>query len=155
MASSSNIKLDHIDKKILQYLQDNAKTPYSQIAADLGVSEATIHLRIRKLLNAGVIKRFQAIVDPEKVGKKVTAIVAVTATPQKYSNVLNKLKQMSDVYEIFDVTGEYYTILKVRVRNKEELARLIDNIGNIEGVESTKTMFVLRVIKEETRIKIE
>ncbi len=153
--SSNEVKLDHIDKKILQYLQDNAKTPYSQIASDLGVSEATIHLRIRKLLNSGVIKRFQAIVDPEKIGKRITAIVAVTATPQKYSNVLKELKEMQDVYEIFDVTGEYYTILKVRVRNKEELAKLIDKIGNIDGVESTKTMFVLRIIKEETRLRID
>ena len=61
---------------------------------------------------------------------------------------------MPDVYEIYDVTGEYYTITKVRVSNREELANILDKIGKIEGVESTRTMYVLRVIKEETRIKI-
>lgn len=151
----SEVKLDHIDKKILEILQDNAKTPYSQIASQLGISEATVHLRIRKLVNAGIIKRFQAVVDPEKVGKKVTAIIAVIAIPQKYNQVLKQLERMPEVYEIYDVTGEYSTILKVRVRNKEDLAKLIDEIGGIDGVESTKTMYVLRVIKEDTRIKID
>lgn len=149
------VKLDHIDRKILEILQDNAKTPYSQIASQLGISEATVHLRIRKLVNAGVIKRFQAIVDPEKVGKKVTAIIAVVAIPQKYSQVLKQLEKMPEVCEIYDVTGEYSTVLKVRVKSREELARIIDEIGSIDGVESTKTMYVLRVIKEDFRVKID
>jgi len=148
-------ELDKIDKKLLEILQDNAKTPYSIIADKLGVSEATVHLRIKKLQKMGVIKRFQAIIDPDKVGKNIIAIVAITAVPQKYESVLGRLKEMSDVYEIYDVTGEYYTITKVRVSNREELARILDKIGKIEGVESTRTMYVLRVIKEETRIKID
>ncbi len=146
--------LDHIDKRILQFLQDNAKTPYSRIAEELGISEATVHLRIKKLVQAGVIKRFQAIVDPEKVGKGVTAIVAITASPQRYEEVLKRLKEMPDVYEIYDVTGEYYAILKIRVGDREELAKVIDEIGAIEGIEGTKTMFVLRTVKEETRLRI-
>ena len=147
--------LDEIDKSLLRILQDNAKTPYSKISKQLGVSEATVHLRIKKLMKLGVIKRFQAIVDPEKVGKDVVAIVALTVDPKKYENVLEKLKSMPDVYDIYDVTGEYYTILKVRVSSREELTRVLDEIGSIDGVESTRTMFVLRTIKEESRIRID
>mgnify|MGYP000619078077 FL=1 len=150
-----SVKLDRIDKKLLEILQDNAKTPYSKISEMLGVSEATVHLRIKKLMKFGVIKRFQAIVDPEKVGKKVLAIVAITAVPQKYERVLEELKKMPEIYEIYDVTGEYYTITKVRVSNRDELARVLDKIGSIDGVESTRTMYVLRVIKEEQRIKVD
>ena len=150
-----SVKLDRIDKKLLEILQENAKTPYSKISEKLGVSEATVHLRIKKLIRLGVIKHFQAIVDPEKVGKKVLAIVAITAVPQKYEKVLEELKKMPEVYEIYDVTGEYYTITKVRVSNRDELARVLDRIGSIDGVESTRTMYVLRVIKEEYRIRID
>ncbi|MEM0094105.1 MAG: Lrp/AsnC family transcriptional regulator [Thermofilum sp.] len=153
--SAREIKLDHVDKKILELLQENAKMPYSQIAGQVGISEATVHLRIKKLVNAGIIKRFQAIVDSEKVGKRVTAIIAVVATPQKYTRVLQELEKMEDVYEIYDVTGEYSTILKVRVKSKEDLAKLIDRVGSIDGVESTKTMYVLRVIKEDYRVRID
>jgi len=155
MSKREQVVLDEIDKGLLRILQENAKTPYSKISKELGISEATVHLRIRKLVKQGVIKRFQAIVDPEKVGKGVVAIIALTADPRKYESVLEKLKSMPDVYDIYDVTGEYYTILKVRVGSKEELAKVLDEIGSIEGVESTRTMFVLRVIKEETRIRIE
>lgn len=64
------------------------------------------------------------------------------------------MKELEDVYEIYDVTGEYYAILKIRVGSREELARLLDKIGSIDGILSTRTMYVLRTIKEETRIKI-
>ncbi|MEM0024391.1 MAG: Lrp/AsnC family transcriptional regulator [Thermofilaceae archaeon] len=149
------VVLDEIDRGLLRILQENAKTPYSKISKELGISEATVHLRIRKLVKQGVIKRFQAIVDPEKVGKDVVAIIALTVDPRRYESVLEKLKAMPDVYSIYDVTGEYYTILKVRVGSKEELTRVLDEIGRVEGVESTRTMFVLRVIKEETRVRID
>ncbi len=152
--ASGKASLDYIDKKILEFLQDNAKTPYSRIAEALGISEATVHLRIKKMLQSGVIKRFQAIVDPEKVGRGITAIVAITASPQKYEAVLKRLAELPDVYEIYDVTGEYYAILKIRVGSREELARIIDEIGSINGIEGTKTMFVLRTVKEETRLRI-
>ena len=102
-----------------------------------------------------LIKNFQAIVDPEKVGKNVLAIVAITATPQKYEHVLEELKKIEDIYEIYDVTGEYYTITKIKVKNRDELARVLDKIGTIDGVQSTRTMYVLRVIKEETKIRID
>ncbi|HDD33801.1 MAG TPA: Lrp/AsnC family transcriptional regulator [Thermofilaceae archaeon] len=155
MSRRSRAILDEVDRRLLEILQDNAKTPYSRISRKLGVSEATVHLRIRKLLRMGVIKRFQAIVDPEKVGKGVMAIIALTADPKKYEKVLEELKEMPEVYEVYDVTGEYYTILKVRVGSREELTKVLDRIGGIEGVEATRTMFVLRVIKEETRIRID
>jgi Lrp/AsnC family transcriptional regulator for asnA, asnC and gidA len=155
MKGRATVVLDDIDKSLLRILQDNAKTPYSQISKQLGISEATVHLRIKKLVKLGVIKRFQAIVDPEKVGKDVVAIVALTVDPKKYESVLEKLKSMPDVYDIYDVTGEYYTILKVRVGSREELTKVLDEIGGIEGVESTRTMFVLRTIKEESRIRID
>ena len=88
------------------------------------------------------------------MGRGITAIVAITASPQKYEAVLKRLAELPDVYEIYDVTGEYYAILKIRVGSREELARIIDEIGSINGIEGTKTMFVLRTVKEETRLRI-
>lgn len=155
MSGRARATLDEVDKQLLRILQENAKTPYSKISKQLGISEATVHLRIRRLVKMEVIKRFQAVVDPEKVGKDFAAIVALAANPRKYDEVLERLKGLLDVYDIYDVTGEYYAILKIRVGSREELARILDEIGRIDGVDSTRTMFVLRTIKEETRLKID
>ena len=62
---------------------------------------------------------------------------------------------MPEIVEIFDVAGEYSTLLKVRAKSKEDLARILDDIGKIDGVESTKTMYVLRVIKEDPRVQVD
>jgi DNA-binding Lrp family transcriptional regulator len=61
---------------------------------------------------------------------------------------------MDDVYEAYDVTGSYYAIVKIRTENRESLAKIIDQIGMIDGVTRTETAIVLRCIKEETRIQL-
>ncbi|MEM2214180.1 MAG: Lrp/AsnC family transcriptional regulator [Candidatus Nezhaarchaeales archaeon] len=145
-------RIDEIDLKILRMLQENARTPFSKIASSVGVSEATVHLRVQKLKKLGVIKSFRAIVDPVKVGKGLTAIVLVRADPVKYKEALKKVASMEDVYEVYDVTGEYYAVLKIRASDRDSLAKIIDKIGEIEGITSTQTMVVLRTIKEEDKI---
>lgn len=144
--------LDEVDLKILRMLQENARTPFSKIASSIGVSEATVHLRVQKLKRLGIIKGFRAVLDPAKVGKGLTAIVLVKADPMKYKEALRKVASIDDVYEIYDVTGEYYAVLKIRASNRDSLAKIIDRIGEIEGITSTQTMVVLRTIKEEDKI---
>ncbi len=146
--------LDDVDKVILETLQDDARTPLRIIAEKTGVSEATIFARVRKLLEKGVIKRFTALVSPELLGKNLMAFVLINANPKHLQMVLASLQKMEDVYEAYDVTGTYYAIAKIRANSREELAKLIDQIGLIEGVTSTETAIVLRCVKEETRIKL-
>ena len=146
--------IDDIDKKILVRLQDNARIAFREIAEELGVSESTIFVRVRKLQERGVIKRFTTAISPELVGKGLTAFILIKANPRRYPEVLETLKKINDVYAIYDVTGNYYTIAKVRAGNREELAKILDKIGLIEGVTSTETAIVLRKIKEEMGIKL-
>jgi len=144
---------DAVDKAILEMLQDDARIAFRRIARKVGVSEATVFIRVKKLLERGVIRRFTALVSPELVGKSLTAFVLVNANPKNLQEVLDTLNDMDDVYEIYDVTGTYYAVAKIRVEDREKLAKIIDQIGLIEGVTSTETAVVLRSIKEETRIK--
>ncbi|MDI9620110.1 MAG: Lrp/AsnC family transcriptional regulator [Candidatus Nezhaarchaeota archaeon] len=144
--------LDEVDLKILRMLQEDARTPFSKIASTIGVSEATIHLRVQKLRKLGVIKGFRAVVDPARVGKAVTAIVLLKADPMKYKDALKQVAAIEDVYEVYDVTGEYYAVLKVRAGSSDALAKVIDRIGEIEGITSTQTLIVLRTMKEEDRL---
>ena len=148
------MKIDSTDRTIIRMLQDDARTAFKKIAEKIGVSEATVFVRVKKLRERGVIKRFTAIVSPELVGKSLTAFVLINTEPKKLENVLSTLSRMDDVYEAYDVTGAYYAIVKIRTQNRETLARIIDQIGMIDGVTRTETAIVLRCVKEETRIKI-
>ncbi|RJS90183.1 Lrp/AsnC family transcriptional regulator [Candidatus Bathyarchaeota archaeon] len=147
-------KLDSADKTILRMLQEDARTAFKRIAEKIGVSEATVFVRVRKLREKGVIKRFTALVSPELLGKALTAFVLINTEPKKLEDVLATLSQMNDVYEVYDVTGSYYAIAKIRTENRETLAKIIDRIGMIDGVTRTETAIVLRCVKEETQIKI-
>ncbi|MCY0874591.1 AsnC family transcriptional regulator [Acidianus infernus] len=146
---SEHYYLDDVDKKIISILQQDSRISFSRLAKMLNLSESTIHMRIKRLKEAGVIRGFCIDVDLDKVGMNVLAFVLLKADPKKYEDILRKLAEIKEVFEIYDVTGEYYALLKVRVSDKEELAKVLDKIGNMEGVTSTYTMFVLRVIKEK------
>lgn len=149
-----NVKIDSTDREILKMLQENARIAFKRIAEKIGVSEATVFVRVKKLRKKGVIKRFTAIVSPELLGKSLTAFVLINTEPKKLENVLYTLSSMDDVYEAYDVTGTYYAIVKIRTENRETLAEIIDKIGMIDGVTRTETAIVLKCVKEETRIKI-
>ncbi len=146
---SKHYYLDDVDRKIISILQQDSRISFSRLAKMLNLSESTIHMRIKRLREAGVIRGFCVDVDLDKVGMNALAFVLLKADPKKYDDILRKLAEIKEVFEIYDVTGEYYALLKVRVSDKEELAKVLDKIGNMEGVNSTYTMFVLRVIKEK------
>jgi len=144
--------LDEKDLKILEILQENGRASYSEISRSLGMSEAAVYARIQKLIKLGVIKRFRAILDPEKLGYNLTAFIAIIAQPARYESVLKQLEKIPEIQEIYDVTGDYYCLTKVRVRGRDELAKILDEIGSLDGVISTDTKIVLRTIKEDYSI---
>ena len=149
-----SLDIDDIDKEIIKMLQENARSSFRKIAKKLNVSEATIFVRVRKLLKKGVIKGFTAIVSPELLGKNLTAFILINVDPKKLQQVREALSKIDDVYEIYDVTGSYYIIAKVRTEDQKKLAKIIDEVGMIDGIISTETAVVLRSIKEDMRIKI-
>ena len=147
-------KLDELDRKILIALQDDARASFADIARKFAVSEATIHLRVKKMKDSGIIKGFYTIVAPEKVGKDLTAFIYIKVDPLKYPKVLEHLLTMNDLHEIYDVTGEYYAVIKVRTHGSEGLAKILDGLGKVDGILSTMSMVVLRTVKDELRIDL-
>lgn len=146
--------LDQKDLQILQILQENGRASYSEIAKKVGMSEAAAYSRVQKLLKLKVVKKIQAIIDSEKLGYRVTAFILINAQPSKYEKVLESLSSIPEVLEVHDVTGEHYCLIKVKSRSNEELARILDEIGNLDGVISTETKIVLRTIKERFDLPI-
>jgi len=147
-------ELDEIDKKLLKILQQDAKTPYAKISDEIGISEATVHLRIKRLLKSGVILGFQAIVNPKKVGINYMALTGLNIKPSESTKILERLSKVENVYEVYVTAGRYNIVAKVRAKDSSELLDTLKVIERIPGITSMDVMLVLSTIKEETRIRI-
>jgi Lrp/AsnC family transcriptional regulator for asnA, asnC and gidA len=112
----SELVLDDVDRGIIGILQKDARTPYTEIAKELGVSDATIHVRVRKLEEAGVIKRYTVVVDREKIGEPLMVYVLVNVRPGKMNEVANQLAQVENIHELHEIHGRYDILLKLIVR---------------------------------------
>lgn len=141
--------MDKIDEEILVILRKNARTPFAEIARKLGISEASVHFRVKRLIREGFIRKFTVLVSYEKIGANLTAIILIKLDPAKHTRALNEIAKIEEVYEVYDITGEFDAILKVRTLDVRKLKEVIDRLGVIEGVLSTQTVVVLKALKEE------
>lgn len=145
---SYKAELDDLDKEIIRMLAINSRMSYRKIAEKLGVSPATIIVRLRKLRKKGIIKSFTIDLDPEKLGYSVQAYMLVKTDPKKTRNVLIKLSRIDNIVEISEVTGDYHLLLKIWAEDQRALAKVIDRIRIIDGVVDTNTMLVLKCIRK-------
>jgi Lrp/AsnC family leucine-responsive transcriptional regulator len=112
--------------------------------------------RVKKLETSGIIKGYQAVLDPKKVGKDVTAFVGVSVAHQKYIDGFAAfMMNQRDVLECHHVTGEESFILKVKTTNTESLEKILGEIRSLEGVTGTVTKVVLSSVKESQRLEFD
>ena len=143
--------LDEKDIKILNILKGNSKLSTQQISKKASIPITTVHHRIKKLEKAGVIKGYTVLLDNKKLGKKLAAYILVTVD-YKFLKQVNisqhdlarKLKKHELVEEVDMVTGGTDLILKIRVRDIEQMDEFITKyLRNVEGIERTQTMLIL------------
>ena len=149
--------IDDMDRKILKILQDNARTPNSEIAEKIGMAPSATYERVRKLERKGIIKGYEVRLDSEKLGAGLIAFVAVK-TGELAGEALAgpDLVKIPEVQEVYNVAGEDCYFLKIRARNTADLNRLIrEKIGRVQSVKSTRTTIVLEIHKETSRIVLD
>jgi Lrp/AsnC family transcriptional regulator, leucine-responsive regulatory protein len=153
MAISLNIhpNLDAKDRHILSLVQRDGKLAQAEIARQVGLSTAAVNERLKKLENAGHIRRYAAMVDPRSVGVSVMAFVEVFIEhPRFEAGFIERMRELNEVQECHHITGEFSLLLKIRVRDMESLQQLlIHRLNAIEGVRQTRTVVVLSTSKEE------
>lgn len=148
--------IDEIDIKILFILQNNGRSHLADIAKEVDLSSPAVMERVKKLESSGIIKGYQAVLDPKKVGKDVTAFVGVSVAHQKYIDAFSALMlRQRDVLECHHVTGEESFILKVKTANTDSLEKLLAEIRSLEGVTGTVTKVVLSSVKESQRLEFD
>ncbi len=146
--------MDAIDRQILDLLQRDARITQQEIAKRVRLSQPSVADRIRKLEESKTITSYVARVDPQHLGKDITAFIGVSVGHPRYFDEFAKtVASLPDILECHRVAGIDSYMLKVRTDNTRALDRLlVEEIRTIPGVTRTNTTLVLSSIKEETAV---
>lgn len=150
----SNYQIDEVDKQILHFLIENTRTPFTEIAKQMNVSAGTIHVRVKKMEEAGIIKGTTLIVDYARMGYDFIAYVGILLTKSnKTVKVIDELKKIPNVTVASVVSGKYNIFCKIRARDTSDAKDVIYKIDEIEAVLRTESMITLdEDINDKTRL---
>lgn len=147
-------KIDEIDRKILNLLKENARKHFTDIADEIGVSEATVRNRIKCLERDRVIKKYTVELNPKEIGYDMVAIIGLNVTPENLLNSVNELRDIDEVKWAAKSTGDHMIMMEVWVEDGEGLSRVISKkIGDIEGIKDVRPAILLE--KKEEKYNIE
>jgi len=144
--------LNDLDWRILQTLQENAKQTYMETGRRLQVAHSTVHDRIKKMEEKGIIEKYTAIVNLEKAGVKyITAIMTVFTDPKESENVAEKLSKFEEVSEVFtSLSEELLIIAKIIAEDQEKLHSFIaHSVAPLPGVLRIRTSIVTKKHKDK------
>jgi Lrp/AsnC family leucine-responsive transcriptional regulator len=140
---------DAIDRQILLILREEGRASHAALAKAVGLSAPAVGERVRKLEQAGVIRGYRAVLDPDALGLDICAFVAIAPQPRKpATELVERLLSLPEIEELHAVAGNYAYIAKVRVPNTQALDGFLDRLFMLEGVERTETTMVLRTNAE-------
>ena len=151
-------KIDKLDKKILRILSKNARIPFKDVAAECGVSRAAIHQRVQHLIDGNVIMGSGFEVNPKSLGYSTCTYVGINLERgSMYKNVVEELQHIPEIVECHFTTGPYTMLVKLYVRDNEQLMDLLNNqLQRIHGVVSTETLISLeQSIKREIPVLLD
>jgi Lrp/AsnC family transcriptional regulator for asnA, asnC and gidA len=146
--------IDKVDVNILSMLQDDARTPFTKIADKLKVSDATIHLRVKKMENMGLIEKYTIIVNEEEIGKPITTYILIRINPGTVEQVCNALLQIEEVYEVCEIHERYDIIVKIRGRNLDEVRDIIKMLRSIPDILGSEAYTVYKTWKKDYGVNI-
>ncbi len=140
-----NYQIDKVDREILSILMENAMIPYTEVAKKVVVSPGTIHVRMNKLKESGIVEGSTLTVNAHKLGMDVSAFIGVFLEKGSvYNDVIKKLEYIPEVVEAYYTTGKYSIFLKIVCRNTQHLRDVLnEDIQDIDGVHSTETIISL------------
>ncbi|VEJ57082.1 transcriptional regulator AsnC [Pragia fontium] len=143
---ADNYQIDNLDRDILNKLMKNARIPYAELAKNFSVSPGTIHVRVEKMKQAGIILGTQVEISPKQLGYDVCCFIGIILKSAKdYPSALTKLENLEEVVEAYYTTGHYSIFIKVMTRSIDGLQQvLINKIQTIDEIQSTETLISLQ-----------
>src|SRR4030042_2008218 len=146
------VSMDELDDKILGILNENARKSYREIARELNVSLTTVSNRIKKMEDEKIIERFIPLINQEKIGYDLTAVINVKISHGKLLEVQEKISKDKHVSYVYDITGEWDSLIIAHFKDRRDLNGFIKGVLSLENVEKTNTQIVLNIVKNEKRV---
>lgn len=146
------MRLDRTDELILKNLMVDARLSARQLGIKLGISTVTILSRIKKLEQEKIIKGYTALIDHEKLGYNLTAIIEIIAKKNKIIDIEAELSKIKNVCGVYDITGNTDTLIIAKFKSRSELSEFVKGLSSISNVENTITHVVLNTAKEDFRL---
>lgn len=139
-----NYQLDEIDKKILGYLVENTRMPFTEIAKLMDVSAGTVHVRVKKMEEANIILGSSLIIDYTKLDYSFSAYIGILLDKSgKIKAVLKALEKIPNIIESSVISGEFNIFVKIKAKNTPDATRIIYLIDDIDGVIRTQSMVTM------------
>ena len=143
--------MDETDVKILVRLLCDARMSHRKLAEEIGVSPPTVLARVDKLEKEGIIKSYSAMLDHEKLGYDLTAIIDITATKGKIVDLEKQIAKFPNVCAVYDTTGVTDMTIIAKFKSRAELSSFVKRDLSLPYVERTNTHVVLITVKEDFR----
>ena len=140
--------LDDTDRRIIEVLERDARTSLRGIAEEVGVSLGTVSNRVKKLEDNGVIKDYRVILDSEKIGWNLNVVIGLRIQKGRLIEIQEKIARDNRVYGVYDVTGEFDSMVIARAVDRSDLDDLSKNVLSMDGVVRSVTHLVLNTVKE-------
>ncbi|MGF1637535.1 MAG: Lrp/AsnC family transcriptional regulator [Cyclobacteriaceae bacterium] len=155
---SSSLKLDTIDRKILEILQASAKITNAQLSKEIGLSPAPTLERVKKLEQAGIIASYHAKLDTDKIGLGVSTFVIVSLLGHNKANIegfMTAINKINEVVECHHITGAGDFILKIVTKDISAYQKLmLEKVSEIKEVDNMQSMVVLSTFKDSKVLPI-
>lgn len=147
------INLDNIDLKLLKELKENSRENIASLSKRLGIPRTTVHYRMKKLVEEGIIEKFTIKLNYKKLNLGTTAFILATYDPNcglAQREVAKRVAQIDEVYEVQIIAGEWDLLIKVRAHSAEDIGKVvIDKLREVKGIKHTTTMMSFITVKEE------
>lgn len=155
---SQVLGLDELDIAILRELQDDGRISNVELARRVNLSPPATHARIKRLEEQGLIRQYVALLDPVKAGYDMVCFVSISLQihrSEELEAMRRRISRMPEVLECYHVTGEFDYLLKIVVRNRQELQHfVVERITPLPGVARIYTSLVLTEVKSTTSLPL-
>ena len=149
-------QIDEINLKIINILKKDSSTPFVDVAKRIGISDATVHMRVKRMIATGIINKFTISVDNDLLGYDHMTFMGINISPGSADQIISDLLKIEEVLEMHEMHGKFDLLLKIRAKSLNHMREIVENkVCKIPHILESELMTVLKTEKEEQMISLE